>query len=296
MSRYRMFRKQAGAWAPQNTLGFHFKAGGVWKLVENVFEKQAGSWVKVYDAAFDSDFESDLADGESITVSSIGTLRITARGKTGNGGNGGKGGDVGPIGTKRIQRLFIPLTLRRIGGAGGGGGGGGRSTGALAVSDVLVNPGDVISRNDSATHVRIYHDSDLVVSAENGQAGANGANGASGAAGKGAKGGEGGDGGAAGRSSQSVGNVSTADGITGTHGKTGASGQTPDWPRSAFYLTRGTPGAGGQGFPNSGRTGSPTGNFLQRGFDTNEEFTGDGGDGGLGQVVPPGSSCTIEAI
>ena len=282
MSRYRMFRKQQGTWVPQNTLGFHTKIGGMWRLVEHVFEKQSGAWVEVYDATFDSDFEADLANGESLTITSAGTLRITAVGNSGRGGKGGKGGNNSRIQTNRRPLIRRP---RRMGGPGGGGGGGGRSTGATAVSDVSVVPSDVLTRTDSATHTRIFLNGDLVVSAENGKTGATGAAGDVGNRGRGSKGGAGGKGGVAGLASESVGNVSTMDGITGVDGKPGNSGSTPDWPWVGTAM--GNPGTGGQGFPNTGQSGRP----FKYAVDGAE-----GGKGGNGQTITATASCKIEVL
>lgn len=286
MSRYRMFYKQSGAWKAQNTRGFHYKDSDTWKLVEAVYEKQSGAWVRIYDALFESDFESDLADGESLSISSIGTLRITATGKAGKGGDGGKGAEHSDRAEKRESFFRKP---KRWGGAGGGGGGGGRSTGATAVSDVEVEPGDTILREDSATHVVIKKNGTVVVSAENGRDGTNGADGSKGSPGKGSGGGKGGTGGPPGRASESIGNVSRTDGATGEDGKDGKNGQTPAWPWA--FVVFGEPGTGGQGFPNNGRTGEQ----LRWAFRT-DSTDGSGGAGGKGQVVTGISSCRIEVL
>ena len=282
MSRYRMFRKQKGTWVPQNTLGFHTKIGGTWRLVEHVFEKQSGAWVEVYDATFDSDFEADLANGESLTITSAGTLRITAIGNSGRGGKGGQGGNGGPVAVNTRPLFRRPA---RVGGNAGGGGGGGRSTGATAVSDVSVVPSDVVTRTDSATHTRIFLNGDLVVSAENGKTGATGAAGSRGAAGRGGKGGEGGKGGVAGLASGSVGNVSRTDGITGVDGKAGNNGGTADWP--FLGIAFGTAGTGGQGFPNNGKSGVE----IRAGGPIRG-----GGEGGDGQAITATASCKIEVL
>lgn len=279
MSRYKRWRKHAGKWVAQNTAGFFTKIAEEWRLVEKVYEKQEGAWVVVSDVTFPATFESSLADGETLTITQAGTLRVTATGYWGLSGRGGRGGLCGDT---TLCFNWIPLV--RDGGNGGGGGGGGKGTGATAISDVDVAPGDTLNRDDSATHVRIYHNSVLLVSAEHGREGTEGFSPSKrNVLAAGGAGGGGGQGGRKGRASESVGNVSTADGTDGHDGKTGGRGQN-----GPCKSGRGSHGSGGQGFPNSGRAGDDAGHV------------GSGGTGGRSyphpRILHLGSEVKIEVV